>query len=101
VLGLDVCCHIDFIQDWLCCHTCGSKSIAGLHFGFCTLPLKAMALLLLAGLPPVDLLAMTDFYFPVSGLLELLELAEVLSAGSEMNRPMLHFVSQLLRDSPC
>jgi hypothetical protein len=47
----------------------------------------------LALLPQLGLLDLTDFEFPVSGLLELLELAEVLAAGSEMDGRNLRFLS--------
>jgi len=45
----------------------------------------------LAWLPPLGLLDLTDFELPV--LLELLELPEVFSAGSEMDGRKLRFLS--------
>jgi hypothetical protein len=44
----------------------------------------------LARLPPLGLLDLTDFELPVPGLLEL---REVLSAGSEMDGQKLRFLS--------
>jgi hypothetical protein len=46
----------------------------------------------LAPLPPLGLLDLTEFEFPVSELLELLELPEVFSAGSEMHGRKLRFL---------